>query len=120
MKRKEAWSLPSPIAPQLSSSGTKNFVAKFTNRTTLRNSQIFDTGTNVGIGTANPTDKFEVRGNVKLGSHGEFFGPGGIENLLLVRGMVNLDGTSFGQPGFSVTKAGDRAIYRRAHNATSF
>lgn len=94
MKRKEAWSLPSPIAPQLSS--TKNFVAKCTNRTTLRNSQIFETGTNVGIGTANPTDKFEVRGNVKLGSHGEFFGPGGIENLLLVRGMVNLDGTSFG------------------------
>jgi|SRR5271165_910284 len=106
MKRKKARSRPSLPAPQLSGSGTKNFVAKFTNRTTLRNSQIFDIGTNVGIGTANPTDKLEVRGNVKLGSNGEFFGTGGIENLLLIRGMVNLDGTSFGQPGFSVTKPG--------------
>jgi hypothetical protein len=81
-------------------------VAKFTNRTTLGDSQIFDNGTNVGVGTANPTDKFDVRGNIKSGSNGEFFGTGGIENLLLVRGMVNRDGTSFAEPAFSVRKPG--------------
>ena len=105
MKRKKARLRPRPPAP-LGGSGTKNCVAKFTHPTKLGDSQIFDNGTNVGVGTANPTDKFDVRGNLKLGSNGEFFGPGGIENLLLIRGMVNLDGTSFGQAGFSVRKAG--------------
>ena len=98
-------SRPGPPAP-LGGSGTKNYVAKFTHPTTLGNSQIFDNGANVGVGTVNPTEKFDVRGNIKLGSNGEFFGPGGIENLLLVRGRVNSYGTSFAQPGFSVTKAG--------------
>jgi hypothetical protein len=106
MKRKRARPRPSPPGPQLGGGGSRDYVAKFTNRTTLSDSQIFDNGTNVGVGTANPTDKFDVRGNIKLGSNGDFFGAGGIENLLLVRGMVNLDGTSFAQPGFSVRKTG--------------
>jgi hypothetical protein len=41
-------------------SGTTNYVSKFTGSTTLGNSQIFDNGTNVGIGTASPTGQFEV------------------------------------------------------------
>ena len=104
MKRKKAG--PRPPAPALGGSGSKNYVAKFTGRSTLGNSQIFDASTNVGIGTIQPTSKLDVRGNIKMGGNGEFFGTGGVENLLLVRGMVNLDGTSFGQPGFSVTKPG--------------
>jgi hypothetical protein len=108
MKAKKTRVRPDPPGPPalLRGSGTKNYVAKFTNPTTLANSQIFDNGTNVGVGTVNPMDKFDVRGNIKLGSNAEFFGLGGIENLLLVRGMVNTDGTSFAQPGFSVAKAG--------------
>jgi hypothetical protein len=106
MKRKKPRLRPSAPAPQLGGSGNRNYVAKFTNRTTLGDSQIFDNGTNVGVGTANPTDKFDVRGNIKSGSNGEFFGTGGIENLLLVRGMVNRDGTSFAEPAFSVRKPG--------------
>lgn len=35
-------------------SGTTNYVPKFTSSTVLGNSQIFDNGTNVGIGTATP------------------------------------------------------------------
>lgn len=35
--------------------GTTNYLAKFTGSTTVGNSQIFDNGTNVGIGTASPT-----------------------------------------------------------------
>jgi hypothetical protein len=35
-------------------SGTTNILAKFTSSTTIGNSQVFDNGTNVGIGTNNP------------------------------------------------------------------
>ena len=41
-------------------SGTTNYVSKFTAGTTLGNSQIFDNGTNVGIGTASPGAKLDV------------------------------------------------------------
>lgn len=42
-------------------SGTLNYVAKFTpNSTTLGNSQIFDNGVNVGIGTTAPTARLHV------------------------------------------------------------
>lgn len=40
--------------PTPSISGTTNYVSKFTGSTTLGDSQLFDNGTNVGIGTASP------------------------------------------------------------------
>ena len=40
--------------------GTTNYVPKFTGSTSLGNSQIFDNGTNVGIGTTSPNSKFVV------------------------------------------------------------
>ena len=42
--------------------GTTNYLAKFTGSTTVGNSQLFDNGTNVGIGTASPTEKLDVLG----------------------------------------------------------
>ena len=48
-------------------SGTLNYVAKWTpSGTTLGNSQIFDDGTNVGIGTTTPEEKTDIRGNTIL------------------------------------------------------
>jgi hypothetical protein len=44
-------------------SGTTNYVAKFTSGTAIGNSQIFDNGTNVGIGTTTPNTKLDVNGN---------------------------------------------------------
>jgi hypothetical protein len=41
-------------------SGTTNYVPKFTAGTTIGNSQIFDDGTNVGIGTTSPGYKLDV------------------------------------------------------------
>lgn len=41
-------------------SGTTNYISKFTGSTTLGNSQIYDNGTNVGIGTATPIYNLEV------------------------------------------------------------
>lgn len=43
-------------------SGTTNYVAKFTGTNSIGNSQIFDNGTNVGVGTASPNEKLEVSG----------------------------------------------------------
>jgi hypothetical protein len=43
--------------------GTTNYVPKFATATTLGNSQIFDNGTNVGIGTTSPAAKVHISGN---------------------------------------------------------
>jgi hypothetical protein len=40
--------------------GTTNYLPKFTGSTTIGNSQIFDNGTNVGIGTATPNTKLQI------------------------------------------------------------
>ena len=46
--------------------GTTNYVSKFTSGTTIGNSQIFDNGTNVGIGTASPSTKLLVNGGFAI------------------------------------------------------
>jgi hypothetical protein len=45
-------------------SGTANYVTKFTAAGTVGNSQLYDAGANVGIGTASPTAKLEIVGGV--------------------------------------------------------
>jgi hypothetical protein len=42
-------------------SGTTNYIAKFTSGTAIGNSQIFDNGTNVGIGTTSPLYKTVIQ-----------------------------------------------------------
>jgi hypothetical protein len=42
----------------------------------------------VGIGTFQPNVKLDVRGEVKLGSSGQYFAPGAQEDLRIVRGTV--------------------------------
>jgi hypothetical protein len=46
--------------------GKLNFIGKFTDTNHIANSQIFDNGTNVGIGNTNPSQKLTVNGNVQL------------------------------------------------------
>jgi hypothetical protein len=55
-----AWKL---LGDAGSVSGTTNYVAKFTSGTAIGNSQIFDNGTNVGIGTTSPAAKLTVVGD---------------------------------------------------------
>jgi hypothetical protein len=49
----------------ISGSGTTNYVAKFTGASSIGNSQLFDNGTNVGIGTTAPTTLLDVSGQIK-------------------------------------------------------
>ena len=55
--------LDSLAALEVSGSGTTNYVPKFTAASTIGNSQIFDNGTNVGIGTTFPTVKLDIVGS---------------------------------------------------------
>ncbi len=54
------------IVGKLTGSGTVNYIPKFNSTGSVANSQIFDDGTYVGVGTPTPTEKFEVAGNIKL------------------------------------------------------
>ena len=53
-------------APGPGGSGTTNYTARWTNASTLGIGALYDNGTNVGIGTTNPTQKLEVNGTVLL------------------------------------------------------
>jgi len=46
--------------------GTTNFVTKWTSSSAIGNSQIFDNGTNVGIGTSSATNKLTISNNGNL------------------------------------------------------
>jgi hypothetical protein len=50
----------------ITGSGTANYLAKWSSTSSVTNSQIFDNGTNVGIGTASPTVKLDVVGAGKF------------------------------------------------------
>lgn len=59
---------------------------------------------NVGIATTTPTANLDVRGDVKLGSAGQYFASGGDENLRLLRGTVSATGTIVAGTGWTVTR----------------
>jgi hypothetical protein len=58
---------------------------------------------NIGVGTAAPQARLDVRGDVKLGSSGQLFGTGGEENLKIIRGAVDEAGNIDAGSGFTVS-----------------
>lgn len=52
------------ITNPITGTGTLNYIPKFTGSGSIGNSLIFDNGTNVGIGTTNPSEKLTVQGNI--------------------------------------------------------
>lgn len=59
---------------------------------------------NVGVGTNAPTEKLDVRGNVKMGFSGELFAAGAADNLRIIVGAVSSTGTGTGT-GFSASRS---------------
>jgi len=59
---------------------------------------------NVGIGTSAPQAALDVRGDVKLGTTGQYFAPGGEENLRIIRGYFDQAGNVDLGSGFTVTR----------------
>lgn len=57
----------------ITGTGTTNYVSKFTGSGTLGNSLIFDNGTNVGIGTTSPLERFHVSGGDVLIDNNRWF-----------------------------------------------
>jgi len=60
--------LDSLAALEVSGSGTTNYIPKFTASSTIGNSQIFDNGTNVGIGTTSPNDRLTIQSGTSVAS----------------------------------------------------
>jgi endosialidase-like protein len=59
---------PGPPGPAGASSvkGTQDYLVKFTERTEGGNSQVYDNGRYVGIGTTEPKQRLEVNGNIQI------------------------------------------------------
>jgi hypothetical protein len=67
---------------------------------------VADTGL-VGVGTTNPADALDVRGNIRLGNAGNLQAPGGEEALRMVRGNVSANsGQIQSGPGWSAVYNG--------------
>jgi len=54
------------ISTKVSGSGTDNYIPRFNGTTAIENSNIYDDGTNIGIGTTSPTAKLSVAGALKV------------------------------------------------------
>jgi len=61
---------------------------------------------NVGIGTASPQARLDVRGDIKLGSVGQFFAASGFENLRIIRGFIDQGGNINNGSGFAIQRTG--------------
>ncbi|WP_413935782.1 hypothetical protein [Nitrospira sp. BLG_1] len=59
---------------------------------------------NLGIATATPAERLDVRGNIKLGANGDFFGVGCLDNLRMVAGRISSGGVQQSGSGFSVSR----------------
>jgi hypothetical protein len=96
-----SWAAPSGMG----GSGTASYVPKFTAATTLGNSQIYDNGTNVGIGTTSPGSKFHVNGQGRFtaATGGDVLtvnntgaGYGVVSNATSGFGLVGISASSYG------------------------
>lgn len=88
----------------VTASGTTNYVSKFTGTNTLGNSIIYDSGINVGIGTASPTARLHIKASdSSSGTYSLKIENGSNGNILSI---VN-DGTSQFGTGLKILPGGN-------------
>ena len=90
------------LSSYVTGSGTTNYLPKFTGGSALGNSQIFDNGTNVGIGTTSPTTLFHIHSTTA-------------DTILNVKstvgqGQIRLDGAATDWSELNYFKAGTRTF----------
>jgi hypothetical protein len=61
----------------------------------------------VGVGTNDPRESLEVRGNLRLGGSGELFAPGGPDNLRILVGRVLTNGAHAFGSGFQCARVAE-------------
>jgi hypothetical protein len=92
------------LPQSVSGSGTSNYVPKWTGTTGLGNSIIYDSGTNIGIGTSSPSAKFDIQltgGTIGVRISGDSSSDmlritqTGSGNAILVEDSSNPDSTPF-------------------------
>ena len=90
------------------SGGSANYVARWASSIALTTGSIYDTGTNVGIGTTTPAYKLDVNGTLGVASsfNGLGFGSFGRTVDGTYRLIVQGQGTSSSTYGLSVTDSG--------------
>jgi hypothetical protein len=66
VRYKRAWMRVGGGGGSIAGSGTTNYVPKFTSSTAIGNSQIFDNGTSVGIGTTSPNTRLHTTGSLTV------------------------------------------------------
>ena len=105
-------------------SGTINYVSKFTGTGTLGDSNIFDNGTNVGIGTITPAKLLDVNGDALINGHTVGRGGGNVATNTvagLQSGLANTTGSSnsffgsssgrFNTTGINLSSIGVASLY---------
>jgi len=91
-------------------SGTANYVSKWSDANTLADSQIFDNGTNVGIGTTSPNTALEVDGAISTTTSDYVQGSTGSRLLLETSGSGNTHSYIQAQNSGGTTSNEDLAI----------
>jgi hypothetical protein len=104
-----------PGIAQITGSGTASYIPKFTAATVIGNSQIYDNGTNVGVGFTTPSYKLDVNGDMNILSTGAYRIGG--SNVFRIPGTAN---SCFGvSTGTSVTGTCNTLVGNSAGSATS-
>jgi hypothetical protein len=80
--------------------GTANYLSKWSDGDTVTNSVVYDNGTNVGIGTALPSYKLDINGDIGLTDSGFYASPTGV--MIGTSGWLYNDGqTTLSHGNFS-------------------
>jgi len=65
--------------------GTRNFLVKFRDTTEGGNSQVYDDGNQVGIGTTEPKQRLEVNGSIQIHAQNSSVGAGSQDRITIDR-----------------------------------